>query len=228
MPGAVAAAVKALQENPQKNFVYGNVRVITLDGTILNTLTYRDWQLKDLLSFRIIGQPAVFMRRTALEKTGFLDLSYHYLLDHQLWIRLASVGDMRYIPQLWASAHYHEDCKNLKQAAEFGKEAFRMVEWMPTQPDLLPEFNRHRKEIIAGAHRLNGFYLLEAKDYRGSFRAYWKSFCLNPGGLGREWYRMIFAFFAPLGLEKLKTWFITRRVKRQNTGKDVDLNDTER
>jgi len=227
LPGTVAAAVQALQENPNASFVYGNVRVVTLDGQVLNTLTYQDWQLSDLMSFHIIGQPAVFMRRSALEKTGFLDTSYHFLLDHQLWIRLAATGEMKYVPQLWACAHYHEDCKNLKQAAAFGREALRIVDWMPTQPNLKTEYNQHRKQIAAGAHRLNGFYLLDAKDYRGSFRAYWKSFCLNPFGLGREWYRMIFAFFAPLGLESLRTWFIRRRVKRQNTTSNEDCSDAE-
>lgn len=216
MPGAVSAAVQVLQSNPQSSFVYGNVRVVAPDGTVLNQLAYDDWQLKDLMSFHIIGQPAVFMRRSALEKAGFLDLSYHFLLDHQLWIRLAAVGAMTYVPQLWASAHYHEDCKNLRQAAEFGKEALRIVDWLPSQPGLKEVFDTHKKEIIAGANRINGFYLLDAKDYRGAFRAYWKSFCLNPSGLGKEWYRMGFAFFAPLGLERLKKWFIQRRIVKNN------------
>jgi glycosyltransferase involved in cell wall biosynthesis len=228
MPGAITSAVKALGENPQASFVYGDVRVVTADGTILNTLHYRNWTLKDLMSFHIIGQPAVFMRRSALEKTGFLDLEYHFLLDHQLWIRLASVGEMRYVPQLWASAHYHEDCKNLKQAAGFGKEALRIAEWMPTQAALQQQFNQHHRKIIAGANRINGFYLLDAKEYRKSFRAYLKSFFLDPCSLGREWYRMVFALFAPLGLEKLKSAFINRRVNQQNSNSYKDCNDAQR
>jgi glycosyltransferase involved in cell wall biosynthesis len=227
MPGAVASAVKALQANPDSSFVYGNVRVVAPDQTILNQLTYKDWQLKDLMAFHIIGQPAVFMRRSVLEKTGFLDLSYHFLLDHQLWIRLASIGALTYVPQLWASAHYHEDCKNLKQAAEFGKEALRIVEWMPTQPVLLETFKIHQNEIVAGANRINGFYLLDAKEYRKAFKSYWKSFCLDPRGLGREWYRMVFAFFAPLGLEKLRTRFVKRRVTLQNKAISGDCGDGE-
>lgn len=216
MPGAVTAAVRALKDNPKASFVFGNVRVVTPDQTILNTLTYGDWGLTDLMTFHIIGQPAVFMRRSTLEKSGFLDPSYHFLLDHHLWLRLASQGEMRYIPQLWASAHYHEGCKNLAQAAEFGKEALRIVDWMRTEPIFAVEFKKNKKKITAGAYRLNGFYLLDAKEYKPAFRSYWKSFCLYPKGLGKEWYRMVFAFFAPLGLENLRTWFISRRVKKQN------------
>jgi glycosyltransferase involved in cell wall biosynthesis len=225
MPGAISAAVKVLQGNPNASFVYGNVRVVAPDQTILNTLTYEDFQLKDLMSFHIIGQPAVFMRRSALEKTGFLDLNYHFLLDHQLWIRLASVGEMVHVPQLWASAHYHEGCKNLKQAAEFGKEAWRIVEWVQTRPELERVFRTNKKEILAGANRINGFYLLDAKEYKKSFQAYWKSFWLHPRGLGREWYRMVYTFFAPLGLEKMKENFISRRVNRQNAGLTRDCDE---
>lgn len=214
MPGAVTAAVSALQQNPNTAFVFGNVRVVDPLGTVLNTLNYGDWGLDELMSFHIIGQPAVFIRRCALEKTGFLDTSFHFLLDHHLWLRLATIGEMIYIPQLWASAHYHEGCKNQAKAPEFGKEALRIVEWMRSDPMFAMKFVKNEKKILAGAHRLNGFYLLDAKEYRKSFRAYWRSFRLNPGGLNREWYRMVFAFFAPLGLEGLRAWFIKRRIKK--------------
>jgi len=170
------------------------------------------------MSFHIIGQPSVFIRRSALELTGFLDTSFHFLLDHHLWLRLATIGEMKYYPQLWASAHYHEGCKNLAQAAEFGKEALRIVEWMRSTPVFTREFVKNEKKILAGANRLDGFYLLEAREYKKSFRAYWRSFCLNPSGLNREWYRMIFAFFAPLGLEDLRAWFIKRRIKKSSAG----------
>ncbi len=214
MPGAVTAAVRVLQENPNACFVFGNVRVVDPSGLVLNTLSYGDLGLKDLMSFHIIGQPAVFMRRSTLEKSGFLDTTYHFLLDHHLWLRLASRGEMIYVPQVWASAHYHEGCKNMAQAAEFGKEALRIVDWMRSDPLFAMEFMKNEKKILAGANRLNGFYLLDAKEYRKSFRAYWRSFCLNPSGLNREWYRMVFAFFAPLGLEGLRAWFIKRRINK--------------
>jgi hypothetical protein len=35
-----------------------------------------------------IVQPAAFMRRRVLEE-GFLDESFHYTMDHELWLRLA-------------------------------------------------------------------------------------------------------------------------------------------
>ena len=216
MLGAISSAVKELADNPQVGMVYGNVRVVDETEKVLNQLTYGDWGLADLMSFHIIGQPAVFMRRSVLEKAGYLDQSYHLLLDHQLWIRLVSEGGIKYFPSLWASAHYHEDCKNLAMAASFGSEAQRIVQWMQTSDQLREPFRQHQNRILAGAERLNAFYLLDAKQYASAFRSYWKAFWLNPATVMPEWYRMVYAFFAPLGLDGLRRRYLNSRRNKLN------------
>jgi glycosyltransferase involved in cell wall biosynthesis len=216
MPGAISAAVKALTTHPQAGFVFGNVRVVDKSEKILNNLTYGNWGLVDLMSFHIIGQPGVFMRRSVLEKAGYLDQTYHFMLDHHLWIRLAQITGMQYVPSLWASAHYHEDCKNLAMPAGFGRDAMRILKWMQQSPELRDLYNQNRKKILAGAERLNAFYLLDAKEYPSAFRSYWKAFWLNPATVRPEWYRMVYAFFAPLGLDGLKKRFLERRSNKLN------------
>ena len=215
-PGAISAAVAALQANPDVGLVFGDVRVVDRDGRILNNLHYGDWTLADLMTFHIIGQPAVFMRRSVLEKAGYLDLKYHFMLDHQLWLRMGIQAGIKYVPQLWAGAHYHEDCKNLSQAAEFGKDAYHIVEWMRATPEFSEKVAWLLPNIQAGAERINAFYLLDAGDYRGSFRSYWRGFLLAPDIILPEWYRMVYAGFAPLGLEKLRERRIQARAARLN------------
>ena len=215
-PGAIRAAVDELQSHPDAGMVFGDVRVVDKNEKILNHLHYGNWGLQEFMTFHIIGQPAVFLRRSVLEKTGFLDETYHFMLDHQLWLRVGLQASIRYVPQLWAGAHYHEDCKNLAQASEFGKEAFRIVEWMheiSAFAELMPCLAPYVK---AGAERINAFYLLDAKEYQKSFRSYWHGFLLAPEIILPEWYRMVFAFFAPLGLEKFRENRIRRRIERLN------------
>lgn len=215
-PGAIKAAVEVLEANPQLGMVFGDVQVVDKDGRVLNNLHYGNWGLNELMTFHIIGQPSVFMRREVLEKAGHLDLSYHFMLDHQLWLRMGLQAPMQYIPRLMAGAHYHEDCKNLQQAAEFGKEAYRIADWMRSTPEFTDRMALLAPSVMAGAERINAFYLLDAKEYSRSFRSYWRGLLLAPSLILPEWYRMAFALFAPLGLEKLREKRIAARAQRLN------------
>jgi Glycosyltransferases involved in cell wall biogenesis len=221
LPGAISEAVKILQQNPEAGFVFGNVRVLDAGNRVLNELHYGRWGLRELMSFHIIGQPAVFIRRSALPLDGFLDPSYHFLLDHQLWLRIAINHPIVYQPQFWAAAHYHQDAKNLAQAAKFGVEALRMAEWMKTSPQFAAQYLQHANEIIAGAERINGFYLLDAEQYQLAFKAYMRAFFHHPGTALQDWYRVGYALLAPLGLKGLKQRRLKNRARRLNQESDV-------
>ena len=84
LPGAVSAAVEIFEEHPEVGVVYGDAISADGEGRLLNELRAASWDVLDLLQFKIICQPAVFMRRSALEAVGYLDPSYHFFLDHQL------------------------------------------------------------------------------------------------------------------------------------------------
>lgn len=214
MPGAISNAVQALQSNPAAGFVYGDLQVVNKAGEITNLLTYGDWGLKGLMEFKIIGQPAVFMRRQVLESAGYLDPDYHFLLDHHLWLRMAMHAGMKYIPQLWAGEHYHAASKNLAHAAEFGAEARRIVDWMSAEPRLKDILQQDRRKIEAGAERLNAFYLFDAQEYKKSLQAYWRSLRSHPAAAAGDWHRILYAILSPLGLERLKSGYLSRRKAR--------------
>jgi glycosyltransferase involved in cell wall biosynthesis len=215
-PGAISNAVRALRENPDAGFVYGNLQVVNPAGETTNVLTYGDWKLKGLMEFKIIGQPAVFMRREVLEKAGYLDVSFHFLLDHHLWLRMAMIAQPRYVAQLWAGEHYHAGSKNAAQAAKFGAEAWRIVEWMRTQPMLAEMLSADYRRVEAGAERLNAFYLFDAQDYRAALRAYWRSLRLHPSAAMKDWHRILYAALSPLGLDKARQSYLRRRKHRYN------------
>ena len=217
LPGAVTEAVQALQENPQSGLVYGNLQVVNENGETTNILKYADWQLQGLMEFKIIGQPAVFMRRAVMAKAGYLDETYHYLLDHHLWLRMAARAGMKYVPRIWAGEHYHPESKNLLHAAEFGVEAQRIVEWISVEPTLKERYERNKRRIEAGAERLNAFYLFDARQYRACLQAYGRSLNSHPAAAAKDWYRILFALLSPLGLEKLKSGYLARRKTKYKT-----------
>ena len=127
-PGAIAGAVEAFRLHPEASFVFSDVESIDEQGNAFNLMRYGNWKLPDLMTFHIIGQPGVFMRRAVLEQAGYLDLNYNYLLDVQLWLRMAAIAEPYYAPEeVWAAARIHSDAKNVAHAKDFGVEAFRQI-----------------------------------------------------------------------------------------------------
>lgn len=211
LPGAIGRAVQAFKENPQAGLVYADVVSVDGAGQSFNLQTFRPYSLDDLMAFRIISQPAVFMRRTILEQAGLLDASYHMLLDHQLWLRIARLAPLVYVPETWAAARYHAEAKNLSRTADFGIEAFRIVAWMQSSPGFADNFARGEKRIRSGAHRFDAFYRLDGGDYVGALKAYLLAFRYSPAVVLREWHRVIFAILGLLGLGRLRGLYMKAR-----------------
>lgn len=210
-PAALARAVQTFEQHPEAGMVYGNVLSVDGQGKPFNRQTFRAFSLPDLMSFHIISQPAVFMRRSVLEQAGLLDTNYHYLLDHQLWLRLARLAPLVYIPETLAAARYHAEAKNLARTADFGREAFSIVNWMESSPEFSPIFASHRASILGGANRLDAFYLLDGGHFGEALRAYGRAFKFSPGAALKDWHRILYAFLALLGLKNLRGVYMRLR-----------------
>jgi hypothetical protein len=147
-----------------------------------------------------------------LQRAGYLDTSYHFLLDHELWLRIARFATIRHVPELWAFARHHADAKNVAHAAGFGLEAYRILEWAQTQSDLGMIIENNRKPIWAAAHRFNARYLLDGGVAWSAIKAYGSSLRLHPATALKEWHRILFAILSVLGLRQLGNLYY--RVKR--------------
>lgn len=212
LPGTLREAASALQANPQAGMVFGDVQSIDADGAVFNLMRYGAWGLDELMRFHIIGQPGVFMRRSVQLEAGGLDERFHLLLDHHLWLRMAARAPVVYVPHTWAAARYHAEAKNVAQAGGFGHEAYRLVEWMRCEPDLRGRYLQNRRKIWAGAHRINGFYLLEGRQYAASFAAYARGLWQYPPLIAPELHRMAYAAASLLlPLDGLRAWYLRRR-----------------
>jgi hypothetical protein len=195
--------------------VFGDAITIDGRGRPLGELKFGDWGLADLMRFRIICQPAVFMRRPVLEKAGFLDPSYHFLLDHHLWLRMARSAPVQHTSGWWAAARHHPEAKNIAQAAGFGREALRILAWMRSSPEFASDLQQDHRRIEAGAHRLNARYLLDGGLPGPALRAYGKALRLNPGFALQHWHRMIYAALYLAGGKGLARWYFRLRPDRR-------------
>jgi glycosyltransferase involved in cell wall biosynthesis len=213
LPGALQKAVAAFAQHPEAGLVYGNVLSVDGEGQSFNLQTFQPYNLNDLMAFNIISQPAVFIRRSVLEQAGLLDESYHCLLDHHLWLRMAKIAPILYIPGTLAAARYHAAAKNLARPAEFGREAWRIVKWVQSDQEYAPIFEQHKARILGGAHRFDAFYLLDGGQYASALAHYAQAFRYNPRVALKDWHRVVYALLALLGLSKLRGVYVRLRQK---------------
>jgi glycosyltransferase involved in cell wall biosynthesis len=211
LSGTVSAAVKVFEENPDVVFVYGNMLAVDEHGKTFNILNYKQLTLEDLLCFQIIGQPAVFMRRSALQKTGGLDPTFHFLLDHLLWIKLAQQGKILHTDQTWAAARYHAEAKNRAKAAEFGREAFRILDYVAQDKNLAPTLAKVNRRALASAHRVDARYLLDGGQSAAALSAWTKALFIHPPTALTRMNIFVSAILNLFGLGKLREKILKRR-----------------
>jgi hypothetical protein len=214
LPGAVTAAVSAFHKNPGVSMVYGDMLAVDEDGQIINQLKYRQLDLEDLLCFQIIGQPAVFIRRMALEQAGYLAADYHCMLDHQLWLRIAAQGKIAHSDQIWSAARYHPAAKNRARATEFGREAFRILEWAKEQPALAPALTKNANRAHASAHRVDARYLLDGGRSWPALKAWMRAFTVHPATALARLNILVSALLMLCGLGELRNAYLRKRRER--------------
>jgi glycosyltransferase involved in cell wall biosynthesis len=111
--GAIARAVNALREHPAVGAVYGKVSICDEETRPTGKFGGRPFDLGQLFWGRNpVAQPATFLRRSVLEQTGTLDESLHFVMDHELWIRVARRMPIIFVDEVWADFRLYPGSKS--------------------------------------------------------------------------------------------------------------------
>ena len=154
------------------------------------------------------------MRRTVLEKVNYLNPAYHLLMDNLLWICMAGIAPIVYVPQTWAAARYHDQAKNRTQGAAYGREARVLIDDLKSRPEFAEIITVNKKRIMAGLNRFDAFYLTDAGQPGSALRAYGRALRLHPPTAFGDWKHILLAFFSLLGLQKLRSLYDRLRTRR--------------
>lgn len=113
-PGAVASAVRFLSEHPEVGMVYGDADLIDEQDRVIGKFPARQTDYRLLRQGYVhIPQQASFFRASLWKKVGPLDPSFYFAMDYDLWIRLARIAPLYYLPETWAGFRLHRDAKTI-------------------------------------------------------------------------------------------------------------------
>jgi glycosyltransferase involved in cell wall biosynthesis len=114
LPVAVSQAVAALQDRPQAGMVYGDANLVDEDGQIIGRFPARQTDYRRLRRGYVhIPQQAAFFRGTLWRQVGPLDPGFYFAMDYDLWVRLARLAPLVYLPRLWANFRLHSSGKSV-------------------------------------------------------------------------------------------------------------------
>ncbi len=127
LPQAVERVVRAFAAHPEAAAVYGNAYHVAADGAQIAPYETRDFDREALKRSCFICQPAAFVRREAFERAGAMNPALHYVLDYDLWLRLAAFGAFVRIEPFLANSRVHAGSKSVSNRSAFYREVFSML-----------------------------------------------------------------------------------------------------
>jgi glycosyltransferase involved in cell wall biosynthesis len=112
-PGAIWRAIAEFRRNQRAVLVYGNTDEIDRDGAPLGQAKYARQVDRQYLvhEANAIPQPSAYFQRAAYETAGGMDTSLHWTMDYDLWIRLAALGPIVYLPETLSKLRVYPEAK---------------------------------------------------------------------------------------------------------------------
>lgn len=115
-PGAVSRAVSAFRENPGAQLVYGRGNYIDTKGAKISEYPTLPFDYDELAESNYICQPSAFFTAEGLRNAGELDTDLDYVMDYDLWIRIAQKSGAVYIPEVLSALRIHPASKTTAQS----------------------------------------------------------------------------------------------------------------
>ncbi|PSB17993.1 glycosyltransferase [Phormidesmis priestleyi ULC007] len=113
--GAFRQVQAVFEAHPEVEIIYGNADYIDEYDRLIEPYPTEAWNYKRLTRVCYLCQPAVFFRRSLVEKYGNLDVALDYCMDYELWLRYGKHIKFYYLPKKLAASRLYKTNKTLGQ-----------------------------------------------------------------------------------------------------------------
>ncbi len=111
LPGAVTAMVERFTTLPEVGLVYGDGYLMDIEGNAVREIRLGEpnlWDLMHLYGHMVLGA-AIFYRADALASVGYIDESWHWHFDYDLFLRLCSRYPYAHLPAQVAAVRVYPE-----------------------------------------------------------------------------------------------------------------------
>jgi len=114
LPNAVEEAVDFLEGHVDLGLVYGQADFINASGKVIGEFPAAQTDYARLMRGYVhVPQQAAFWRGVLWKQVGPLDPSLYFAMDYDLWVRLAAVSEIKYVPRKWGQFRLHGGSKTM-------------------------------------------------------------------------------------------------------------------
>jgi glycosyltransferase involved in cell wall biosynthesis len=125
-PGALRKARDLFSARPDVDILYGLADHIDETDAVIEPYYNEEWDYERLKDVCFICQPAVFFRRSIVDRFGYLDENLHYCLDYEYWLRIGRTLPFYYLKERLAGSRMYQDNKTLRDAVAVHEEVLVM------------------------------------------------------------------------------------------------------
>ncbi len=150
LENTINIAVEYFKSYKHCQWLFGKCKIIDSEGKDARSFNtkYKDYHIRryrfrKLLIENFISQPAVFFRRSLIDKVGMLNINYHFAMDYDLWLRFARETEPCIINEYFSAFRKHENSKSENSYKKQFQEEFKIAK------------NHTDSNIICAIHWLN-------------------------------------------------------------------------
>ncbi len=168
-PGSLFLSVQSLFSSEDTDLVYGNNIIINQHSRELYRLAGRTYDHKSLIikAENPIQQPGFLMRRSLLQRVGFLDESLLFAMDFDYWVRASLHGlRIKHIPEPLAMFREHPAAKTSTAHVTHICDRYRIFKKTFCDDGTPPDRKQQRKCAAAHVESNAAYIAYKASDYR--------------------------------------------------------------